>query len=369
MFRVLHIMPGADAGGISSVILNYYSFINRDLFHFDIALTTNMMGQNGKRLKELGADFYQLPLKSDGVHAYEQALEKLLQSHHYDAIHVHESETSYIALRIAKKNGIKCRIAHSHTTSPYVSLKGELRRLSGCILNYHYATTVIGCGRLAGERVFGKFNMYRKKAVVLPNAIDTKKFGYNQEVRTVMRDYLHVENKYVVGMVARLAHQKNHMFVLDFFRSIAKDMPCAHLLLVGNGPDEQMIKEYMEANNMSSYVTMLGRRDDVNRLYQAIDVFIMPSLYEGFPVAAVEAMASGLPVMLSDKITKELDFSSSVQYMPLKKQAWIRAIKEASTLSGREKRQYEPKENGLDIRDAVCTLEEIYRDGTGNMLF
>ena len=362
MYRVLHIMAGADAGGISTVVLNYYRFIDRTVFHFDIAVTTDMIGQNAKQLVELGAEIHRLPLKSNGIFAYEQALTTLLGEHHYDAIHVHENETSYIALKIAKKMGVKCRIAHSHTSSPYVSFKGELKRLSGCVLNYRYATNVIACGRLAGERVFGKINMRRKKASVLPNAIDTARFQYDENIRNVTREALGVEDRYVVGMVGRLSPEKNHLFALNFFRHVSTVISNAQLILVGNGPDEDKIRGYVEKNDMSSCVMLLGRRDDVDHLYQAFDVLIMPSYYEGFPVVAVEGIATGLPVLLSNKITSELTFCESVKYLPLRKKLWANALLKTNINLTRESKIDELKNNNLDVTKTVKILEKIYLD-------
>ena len=362
MFKVLHIMACSDAGGISSVVLNYYRWMDRNEFQFDIALTVEEEGLNTRLLRELGAEIFHLPLKSKGIAAFETALQALLSERQYDAIHVHENETSYVALRIAKKMGVKCRIAHSHTTSPYVSVKGEVRRLSGCVLNYHYATAVIGCGQVAGERVFGKRNMRKEKAYVLPNAIDTEKYRYNKKVRNEMRKALGVEEQFVVGMVGRLSPEKNHLFALDFFRYMPKEIPNVKLLLIGNGPDEGKIKAHIKKYKMEPFVQLLGRRSDVYALYQAFDVLIMPSNYEGFPVAAVEAMASGLPILLSDKITRELDFCKGVEYLPLKKQMWIEALKKVTEKVDREIRQHEPKNNGLDIRDTAQMLERIYKN-------
>ena len=360
MIKVLHIMAGADAGGISAVVLNYYKYIDRERFSFDIAITTDAMGQNGKLLRALGAKFYKLPLKSNGLHAYEESLEKLLKEHHYDVVHVHESETSYIALRVAKKVGVKCRIAHSHTTSPWYSIKGELRRLSGCWLNCYYATDVIGCGKMAGERVFGKNNMKRDNAYVLPNAVETKKFCFNAELRKSMRQQLGCEKKFIVGMIGRLAKQKNYIFALEFFRQVYKYRQDAHLMIAGNGPDEGIIRSYIKEHSMSEYVTLLGRRDDVDMLYQAFDILIMPSLYEGFPVVAVEGMASGLPVLLSDTITDELSFGKHVRYLPLEQSVWADAIINSMPIFDRYVIGKQVSENGLDLNDCVRILENIY---------
>ncbi len=361
MVRVLHIMGCSDAGGISSVVLNYYRFVDRTKIQFDIALTIPEVGQNGRALQELGANIHFLPLKSEGIGAFRSALAKLLEQNRYDAVHVHENETSYVALQVAKKAGISCRLAHSHTSSPWEGWKGELRRLSGCVLNYHFATNVIGCGQLAGDRVFGKRNMGRPKAVVLPNAVDTARFAYDSAVRREVRTELGLENSFVLGMVGRLSEEKNNLYALEVMPRILQEIPNAVLVVAGNGPDEEKFRSRVQELKLEHCVRQLGRRSDVDRLYQAFDVYLLPSFTEGFPVAAVEAMASGLPVLLSDAITRELEFGSAVTYLPLASpEQWVCAVKKWQTDSGRMLRQTEPARNGLDIRTNARRLEELY---------
>jgi len=363
MVRVLHIMGCADAGGISAVVLNYYRFIDRSKVHFDIALTVPEAGQNARALEELGAKIFFLPLKSQGLGLFQDALAELLQEGKYDAVHVHESETCYVALQVAKKLGIRCRIAHAHTCSPWEGWKGEVRRLSGILLNYPSATRVIGCGKRAGDRVFGKINMKRSKALVLPNAVDTKRFVYDETVRREVRRELGVENAFVIGMVGRLSEEKNNGYALDLMPRILKEIPEAVLVVAGNGPDEENFREKTRQLGLEKYVKQLGRRSDVERLYQAFDVYLLPSFTEGYPVAAVEAMSSGLPVMLSDRITRELEFGSAVTYLPLEKpEQWVQAVLLWKTDSGRASRQTEPEKNGLDIRQCAERLEKIYQE-------
>ena len=368
MIRVLHIMGCSDAGGISSVVLNYYRHMDREKFHFDIGLTIPTVGQNGRALQELGSRIHFLPLKSESLSAYEAALTELISREKYDAVHVHDSETCYVTLRIAKKLGVACRVGHCHTTSPWEGIKGEIRRLSGCVLNYHYASRVIGCGQLAGERIFGKYNMKRPRAMVLPNAVQTEKFAFDPDVRQEVRRELGVENRFVIGMVGRLTDQKNYPFALEIMAKLRHSMPDAILVAAGNGPDEEMIRGMISKMGLESHVNMLGRRSDVNRLYQAFDLFLMPSLYEGFPVAGVEALASGLPVLLSDEITGELKFASGVRYLSLKEvDPWVQAIqqwKERDTVDQRVLRQKEPKNHCLDIHDTAKLLEQVYTEDT-----
>lgn len=363
MIRVLHIMGCSDAGGISSVVLNYYRHMDRTKVHFDIALTVPSVGQNALALQELGAEIHFLPLKSEGLSVFRKALKELLRKGGYDAIHVHENETSYVALAVAKQMGIRCRLAHSHTSSPYENIKSEIRRLSGCVLNYHFASHVIGCGQLAGERVFGTWNMKRPKAVVLPNAIDTRKFAFDAALRQEVRRELGLEGKFVLGMVGRLCEEKNYPFALELTDKLRRERPESMLVIAGSGEYREIIEQKIRELGLENNVTLLGKRADVHRLYQAFDVFLLPSFHEGFPVAAVEAMASGLPVLFSERITRELSFGSAAAYLPLAEPgAWLARLREGKENEPERRiRQEEPKQNGLDIRDTAAMLETIYR--------
>ena len=364
MIRVLHIMGCSDVGGISTVVLNYYRFIDRTQIQFDIALTVPHVGRNALALQELGAKIHFLPLKSEGIGAFQQALQELLEKERYDAVHVHESETCYVALQGAKRLGVPCRIAHSHTCSPWEGIKGEIRRLSGIVLNYHFATHVIGCGKLAGDRVFGKWNMTRPKARVLPNAIDTRLFAYNETVRKEVRAELTLEGKFVLGMVGRLCPEKNYPFALELIARLRQEKTDCVLVIAGGGEEQEAMEQKIRELGVEEHVKLLGRRSDVNRLYQAFDLFLLTSVTEGYPVAAVEAMAAGLPVLLSDAITEELKFGSAAEYLPLNRQeAWLEAIRRWKEDDGRATRQSEPEAQGLDIRTAAKQLEKIYREG------
>ena len=361
MINVLHIMGSADVGGISAVVLNYYRHMDRERFHFDLVLHTPTPGRDGRIFQSMGSTVYYLPQKHTDFKGFSDGLKKILSEKHYDAIHVHHNDTSYVALRIAKQMGIPCRIAHSHSTIPVSCMKDELRRLSGCVLNPIYATQVIGCGQLAGERVFGKLNMKRSFAHVLPNAIDTQRFAFSSEYRGEVRKELGIGSKPAIGIVGRLSEQKNPLFALKVLNAVLEKIPDACLVYVGGGEMESEIREEIHRLGLKDKVILTGSRSDVERIYSAPDVMIMPSLYEGFPVAAVEAMASGLPIVLSDHITKEFSFGTAVRYLPIDDPVlWARAVEELMQLPGREQRQSEAREHGFDIHDTASMLESIY---------
>ena len=362
MLKILHIMGCSDAGGISSVVRSFYTFIDRQRFHFDIALTVPEQGQNSRALEGMGAKIYFIPLKAQDRQGFARELTRILKDGHYDGIHVHESETSYVALRLAKQLGIPCRIAHAHTSSPYEGLRGVVRRWSGCLLNCVYATHAIACGKLAGDRVFGKINMRLGRAVVLPNAVDTKRFAFDPQVRQEVRRELGAEDCLVLGMVTRLSEEKNVVYGPEVLKRLLKAVPNAILAVAGNGPEEENLRRKVEELGLQDRVRILGRRGDVERLYQAYDLFLLPSIHEGFPVAAVEALSSGLPVLMSDTITKELSCYSGVTYLPLSDpEVWAKKAASLAGDEGRAARQGEPRAQGMDIRDSAEVLSRMYR--------
>lgn len=360
IYNVLHILTGED-GGISAVVRDYYTYINREKFHFDVACITENEGNDIAKIKHIGADVFHLPKKSSGIKEYIRALKEILSKKQYDAIHVHENETSYVALKVAKELGIKCRIAHAHTSAPYISVKNEIRRISGIFLNYHYASNVIACGELAGNRVFGKFNMKRKKAVVLTNAIDLEKYQYNENVRTQMREELGISDRFAVGFIGRLANQKNPMFCVSVIKKLHEINSNAVLVMAGDGDMEEQIQDFIIENGMQEYVRMLGKRTDAERLYQAFDAFVLPSLYEGFPLVAIEALASGLNSILSTNITNELSSLDKVSYLDIFEESdWVNTLNTISKDSHGRDRLSQLDPNIYDIKFVVKKLERIY---------
>lgn len=362
MFRVLHIMGCSDIGGVSTVVLNYYRHMDRDCFQFDVAFTSDILGKSAEEFKAMGAEIFTMPKKSKGIRVYEEALENILNNNDYDAIHVHENFTSYIALRVAKKCGISKRIAHSHCGWHFLNISGMLRQYSGRILNSYYATDVIGCGKLAGETVFGKRRMEKPNAHIVPNAIDTSLFLFNESIRKEKRQLLGLEKSYVIGMVGRLSEEKNHTFAISLMEQLRDIIPEAVLLLIGDGEERDAICNHIEQCGLQDRVIVLGNRPDVPELDQVIDVAVLPSLNEGFPVAAVEYMAAGLPLLVSNTITDELAFGADVEYLPLDDQEqWLKALCKYRHDEKRSSRSSHLDEHGLDISFAAKKLESIYR--------
>ena len=368
MITILHILGDATIGGISSVILNYYKFIDRNRFSFDIAVSQGKLGRDAKILQSYNSTVYQLPLKSESLSVYTIALEKILREKHYDIIHVHDNATSYVALAIAKKMGVKIRFAHAHTSgSRTISFKKRIRLTFSHLLNGYYATHCVACGEKAGLHIFGHRIMSRTSSFVLPNSVNTDLFSFNKDLRNKIRSSLGIDDKFVVGMVGRISQEKNQVRAIALFHYIKKKIPNAILLIVGDGPEKSIVKDEILKFKLQDSVKLLGSKDDVQNFYQSFDIFMLPSLYEGFPVAAVEAMASGLPVLLSDTITSELSFGTAIHYLSLlKAEDWAITACLYLTDDKRSIRQNEVASHGLDIRHSVTLLENAYINALNN---
>ena len=355
--KVLHVINGADLGGISTFILNYYMEMDRQKFHFDFCMYDNDVGVNGKKLQELGSRFYTVPSKKHLI-KYSRILRNILKNGNYDVIHVHTNTSSYITLWIAKKMGIRVRVAHAHSAVVDQGLVYRIKAAVGRILIPKVATELCPCSMEAGKVVFGS-----AKVTIVPNAIKTKEFKYNSALRTVVRNELNLnDNQIVLGMVGRLSDEKNVDFAIDIVKRMLQEDNKYKLIIVGDGVLRDKLEEKVKRLGILGSVRFLGQMSDVKRLYQAFDIFLLPSKFEGFPISALEAISAGLPIVLSDRITKDIDFCNQVHYASIENNAienWITTIKDIGNHYVRSDGT-EVKKNGYDIKDAVHILENIY---------
>lgn len=268
-------------------------------------------------------------------------------------MHSHIDSMSYLPLLAGKKAGIPVRIAHSHNTSLDKDFKYLLKqyfrfRVRG-VVTHRFA-----CGQEAGRFLFG-----RKDFLVIPNAVDARRFSYDAGVRAAKRQALELDGKFVVGHVGRLSYQKNHKFLIPIFAQVAKQEPNALLLLIGVGEKEAEIREQVCQLGLENAVRFLGSRSDVNELYQAMDVFVMPSLFEGIPVVGIEAQFAGLPCIFSDKVPQEVMFTDNCQSLSLQASAgeWAQQL-----LATRDRQRGTEQiiNAGYDIKNAHSLLEQQY---------
>ena len=316
--RVAQVLNRMDSGGIESVVMNYYRHMDREKVQFDFYLAEGSSFPQREELERLGAGIYLIPPYSRVV-KYHRVLYKAFKKRRYKIVHAHLSTMSVFPLFAAWRAGVPVRICHNHTTAYW----GEgIKTLLKYILrpfNKIFATDYFACGETAGRWMFGNRCFDSGRVTVMPNAIDAEKFAFDPEERIALREELGIpQDAFVVGHVGRFTYAKNHSFLLDIFYELLKTRPDARLLLIGGGELESRIRSKAKRLGIEKSVIFAGVRSDVNRLYSVMDAFCLPSLYEGLGMAAWEAQANSLPVLLSNKVPMETIVNESCRCLPLK---------------------------------------------------
>lgn len=363
--KVLHIMNGADLGGISAVVLNYYRHIDRSRFQFDFVIAPGEIGPNGKALEELGGTFYILPAKSKDLLGFVKGLRKLIKQNHYDVVHAHHHDTSYVALFVAMTCGVKCRVAQSHSYMVKgASFKTKFRRYVAVLLNDLSSNLRFACTDEAANYLFGRWLKRIFPVTLLPNGIEPANFVYSEHARKVAREELRIDSSTLVyGIVARISEEKNHKYLINVLKEIIKFRNDVKLLIVGGGPLKEEVAEYAKEMGAENNIILAGRRPDLLNMLCAMDVFTLPSFYEGSPVSAVEAYATGLPIILSSTITKDLQVLNNVSYIDIDNTSykkWAKAIIELASKGRNANAIATINEKGFNVSNIAIHLEESY---------
>ena len=354
--KVLHVVPNMQPGGLETLIMNIYRNIDREKFQFDFLMHYKSKNVYDDEIKQLGGTIYKFSVREDNnLIKYITQLNKFFKEHkEYKIIHCHMSSLGALIFFIAKKNGVKVRIAHSHNSDTEKSIKGFIKSL--LMKPYKYFSTInFACSELAGKYLYKN-----KPFIVLPNAIEMDKFKYDEKVRNEVRKELGCDNKFVIGNVARFELQKNHEFLIDSFYEAYKNNKNLELILIGNGRYFDFINEKVKELHLDKCVKMLGIRNDTFRLYQAMDCFVLPSKFEGFPLTAVEAQASGVPCLFSNTITKTVKLNDNVKFIDINdKYSWAN---EMSRLSLSRVRKLSSDIQKYDIKYLVKEISRIYEE-------
>ena len=324
--RVVHVIGKMIGGGVEQVAMNYYSHVDHARVQFDFIITddSTVVVENKKIIEALGGRLFVVPAYQR-LRTFEDSLYALFIEHpEWRIVHSHMNSLSVFVLKQAKRAGIPVRIAHSHSTSGKGEYaKNAVKALLKTQAN-RYPTERFACSRYAGEWLFGKGADFE----VVYNAIDLRRFSFSAEARAKARaDLGLVGGQFAVGHVGRFMAQKNHAFLIDAFEQVARRREDAVLLLVGTGEAEACVESSVAERGLSGRVRFLGQRTDMPDMYAAFDAFVLPSLYEGLGLVGVEAQRSGLPCLLSDAITREVDVTGECVFLPIDDTAvWADAI-------------------------------------------
>lgn len=354
--RVLHVVTYMGRGGLETMIMNYYRNIDRSKVQFDFLTHRCERWDYDDEIEKLGGKIYNLPRLNPFSYKYLKALDNFFREHkEYKIVHCHQDCLSGIILKYAKKNGVPFTIAHSHSSNQNKDLKLLVKLIVKKSIP-KYTDYLLACGKEAGEWMFNT-----TEYTILNNAIDTKRYIYNEEKSLEMKEKLGITDKFVIGHVGRFRQEKNHSFIIDIFKEVCAKEPNSTLLLVGDGPLEDEIKKKVYDSGLLGKVKFLGARDNVNDLMQSMDVFILPSLYEGIPLTMIESQASGLNCIISDKVPKECIVTKNVKVLSLQESSnyWADEILKIR-ISNRKNLCNEIQNTKFNIKSNATWLQKFY---------
>lgn len=358
MKKILIVITTAfvEFGGLTTVALNYYRFMDKTGMQIDFASTNAPDPSLTEKIKKEGSRYYNLGRRSN-IFVYRKNLQTLIEKNKYDVIHIHSnSATATLELQIAKKTNVCQRIIHIHnSTCSHMMLHRLLKPYFDKLYTYP-----IACSYKAGEWIFPK-----DKFTILNNAIDTDRFAFAETVRKRIRDQYHLENCFVLVHVGKINEQKNHTFLVDVFVKVLQNCPSARLLCVGDGPLRERILEQAKGCGVEDKIIITGMQKNVNEYLTAGDCFVFPSLWEGLPLSLVEAQASGLRCIVSDKITTEANVTGKVRYLSLETPVseWAEQILAAAEYDRMVESEDNIRliaENGFSIQKNANRLRKIY---------
>ena len=334
--RILQINSGSkNYGGVSSFLFNLYMHIDRECVQFDfLSPEITTYGLHKDEILQAGGRIYQFKLKGSSISKkvqFHKKLKKLIKENDYQIVHINSGNFFFNLLTAfaAKCAKVPVRIVHSHNAGDTnnVGIKKLLTMLMRPLLQKN-ATHLAACSELAARFMFPSKTVEAGKVQIIPNGIETDRFHYDKEIRENMRKQMGIEDKFVIGNVARFMTQKNHAYLINVFKLLSKQCDNAVLMLVGQGELQDKIKVQVKNLHLENKVMFLGQRNDVQDLYQVMDVFVLTSFHEGLPVTGIEVQSVGLPMVVSDTITKELKINEEVDFISLESdiQIWVDTI-------------------------------------------
>lgn len=363
--RVLQFPMSARKGGATRSAINYWKYIDHGRYQIDFATCCNKL-DFAQSLLEQGCMVHYISCfaEEDPQRFYDEFKKILLQG--YDAIHINTTWwKTFYAEQAAREIGIKRVIVHARCTSVDIvddekrEKELEIHERQKKLFSTGLATHFLACSTEAADFLYGS-QIPREKIRLFHNALDIDRYSYDEKKRKKIRARLGLEDKFVIGNIGRMAYAKNHSFLVDCFYEIQKKRENAVLLLAGSGELEQSIRKQVKMLGIEDKVIFTGEVDNTEDYLQAMDIFVLPSRFEGLPNVLIEAQAAGLKCISSDCVTREAKVTDDVTFVELEKEKWVREILCHGNGSVRHKVDEKIREAGYDIRQEIKVLEKIY---------
>lgn len=373
-YRIAWVVGGKLVnGGTENFLMNYYRNFNLDYIQVDFIIHGYEQGIHEDEIKKLGGQVFYVSVRGDNIVKNNQELYNIFSQNNYAIVHAHMNAMSAPVLRVAKQANIPIRIAHAHACYYQIYDHG-LKKIIKLGLNYtekkllpKFATELFACSKDSAMWLYGSKNI--SNAIIIPNAINTDIFKFSSKIRANIRQKYNIENKKVIGHVGRFDKQKNQIFLVKLLSILISKDPSYRLLLVGDGPKLDYIKNYAYKLNMLDYIIFTGNQSNVSDFLNSMDMFIMPSIYEGLGISLIEAQANGLYCLASSSIPQEVNITKNILFIDLKQDIniWINTITKffnsnTSNINLRERILYsnKVKNAGYDIKEQATNLERIY---------
>lgn len=366
LVRVLHIC-GALAGGVGTVLMNYYRHIDRTKVQFDFLTHGEPDAATRAEVEMMGGTITVVTPKSTSLwRNLRETRHNINSNSPHHVVHVHTaSPTSFVYLLVAKLAGKRVRVAHSHATSletSHQSLQYRLHRTLQPLLRA-VTTDRMACSLAAGRWLFGETHFAAEQ--VVPNAIEIERFRFNPAGREEVRRALGLADRLVIGHVGRFADEKNHEFLIRIFGEVVQQEPHAALILAGEGPLMGDIRQQVAEAGLKDNVYFLGNRDDIPALLSAMDVFVLPSNFEGLPLVLVETQAAALPCLVSTEVTREIALTPLVYFQSLSAapRSWADRVLDLAAQPRESAASEMVAAVGYDISRAALRLVDFYLQG------
>ena len=362
MVRVVHYIGSLEYGGSQSFVMEMYRKIDRDKLQFDFITFPNQKTEIYNEIVKLGGRVYESPQYNGKNHfIFMKWWNDFFDKHaEYNIFHCHVRSVASLCIGIAHKYG-RYAIAHSHSTSNGSGFIGLIKNIMQYPVRYQ-ADYLFACSQYAGKWMFGNNVDKRKNYKIVSNAIDAERFSYDIETRENLRRNLNIEDKVVLGHIGRFTKPKNHQFLLKIIYEMCKIRKDVMLLLVGDGELRKSVENKINDLGIQNNVILVGSKSNTQDYYQAMDVFLVPSFWEGLGIVVIEAQAAGLICVVSDNIPKEADVGAGlVKFLSLNEDIrnWVNVI-ENSIGYERKGRLAEIQRAGFDVMKNAKKMERFY---------
>lgn len=359
--RVLHVIGNLGQGGVQRYLLSYLEHMDRKKVVFDFVVQTDEVGCLEERVKKLGSEVYHLPSSIEDRKGFERSFREVMARGEYKVVEAHQNHRCLFPLSLAKSCGATVRIAHSHSSYPASSIFTRVYRILFKNRIGRVATHMWGCSKSANVWLYGE--RLAAFAEVIPNAIDARRFEFDASKRLRVRTELGIEGP-CIGHVGAGGDAKNYPFILELFKETLKREPSARLLLIGCSPESQggKVASLVKGLGLVGKVIMTGAVDDPESYICAMDCFVLPSHFEGMPIVLVEAQANGLSPIVAESVTREVDVTGRVLYLPTgpgDTASWAEAVL-AHCFEPRFTNVDAIGKAGYEIRDAARVLQKRY---------